>query len=259
MANEFKVKNGLILESGSLSNTSQQFILTYNTSSGQVFYASGSGGGGSGAGFPFVGDAIITGSLTVSGSGITVTGSLNAPNITGSLLGTASQAYTSSYAIGYPRIIQQGAYDNLLTIGNPFPTFTSQYLNFSGNFKYWASASLTSLLPGTYQIYLNMFVSTINVGMFISPNSSFPITSTSTLNVDPNRLIGSAARGLSAGGVTSNVRLTTLTPKFTITSPTQYYIHLLQLNTISTVQIIVSIGYNVVDSTQTYIIYKYDD
>lgn len=54
MANEFKIKNGLILESGSLSNTSQQFVLTYNTSSGLVFYAtaSGVGGGGGGPGTP---------------------------------------------------------------------------------------------------------------------------------------------------------------------------------------------------------------
>lgn len=34
-------------------------------------------GGGSGAGFPFTGNAVITGSLLVSGSGVTITGSLN--------------------------------------------------------------------------------------------------------------------------------------------------------------------------------------
>lgn len=34
-------------------------------------------GGGSGTGFPFSGDAVITGSLLVSGSGLTITGSLN--------------------------------------------------------------------------------------------------------------------------------------------------------------------------------------
>lgn len=45
------------------------FPITVNTGSG--------GGGGSGAGFPFSGNAVITGSLLVSGSGLTVTGSLN--------------------------------------------------------------------------------------------------------------------------------------------------------------------------------------
>jgi hypothetical protein len=43
------------------------FSLTVNTGSG----------GGSGTGFPFSGSAIITGSLLVSGSGVTITGSLN--------------------------------------------------------------------------------------------------------------------------------------------------------------------------------------
>jgi hypothetical protein len=42
--------------------------------------------------FPFSGSATITGSLVVSGSGLTVIGSLSATSITGSLLGTASWA-----------------------------------------------------------------------------------------------------------------------------------------------------------------------
>jgi hypothetical protein len=45
------------------------FAVTVNTGSG--------GGGGTGTGFPFTGNAIITGSLLVSGSGVTITGSLN--------------------------------------------------------------------------------------------------------------------------------------------------------------------------------------
>lgn len=61
---------------------------------GQLFTtASTAIGGGSGTpAFPFNGNAVITGSLLVSGSGLIVTGSLNAANITGSLLGTASFA-----------------------------------------------------------------------------------------------------------------------------------------------------------------------
>jgi len=58
---------------------SESFVLMYNTASGQLFYTASSAIGGRGSGFPFTGTAVITGSLNVSGSGIT-----------GSLLGTAS-------------------------------------------------------------------------------------------------------------------------------------------------------------------------
>ena len=53
--------------------------ITFTKGNGDVFNVTvntGSGGGG-GAGFPFAGDAVITGSLLVSGSGVTITGSLN--------------------------------------------------------------------------------------------------------------------------------------------------------------------------------------
>jgi hypothetical protein len=55
---------------------------------------------GGGNAFPYNGNAIITGSLLVSGSGVTITGSLNVSNgITGSLFGTSSWAYSASQAI----------------------------------------------------------------------------------------------------------------------------------------------------------------
>lgn len=65
-------------------------ILLYDTASGQLYYTASNtiGGSGTGAGFPYSGSAVITGSLLVSGSGIT-----------GSLLGTASWASTASYAL----------------------------------------------------------------------------------------------------------------------------------------------------------------
>jgi hypothetical protein len=47
-----------------------------DTSTFSLTVDTGSGGGG-GSGFPFTGDAVITGSLLVSGSGVTITGSLN--------------------------------------------------------------------------------------------------------------------------------------------------------------------------------------
>ena len=81
-------------------------VLTYNTSTGQVFYTASNaiGGGGGGNTFPFTGNAVISGSLLVSGSGITVTGSLNAPSITGSLLGTASYVTGSIFTSTNPAL-----------------------------------------------------------------------------------------------------------------------------------------------------------
>jgi hypothetical protein len=50
--------------------------------SGQLFITASSAIGGAGSGFPFSGSAVITGSLLVSGSGLTVTGSLAISNLT---------------------------------------------------------------------------------------------------------------------------------------------------------------------------------
>ena len=69
-------------------------------------YAMNGGGGPSTPAFPYNGTstpAVISGSLIVSGSGIIITGSLNAPDITGSLQGTSSWAnnvLTASYVTG---------------------------------------------------------------------------------------------------------------------------------------------------------------
>ena len=68
--------------------------ITFTKGDGSTFpitVNTGSGGSGTPT-FPYTGSAIISGSLTI-------TGSLNAPSITGSLLGTASWAYSSSQAI----------------------------------------------------------------------------------------------------------------------------------------------------------------
>lgn len=64
-------------------NLSSSYATTAVTSSYAIF-----AGNGGGSGFPFTGDAVITGSLLVSGSGIT-----------GSLSGTSSFAVTASYAL----------------------------------------------------------------------------------------------------------------------------------------------------------------
>jgi hypothetical protein len=88
-----------------ITTVSQLNIITVDTASGQLYYTASSAIGG-GAGFPFSGDAVITGSLLVSQSGITVTGSID---VTGSIsasfgsntvgfFGTSSWTQTASYA-----------------------------------------------------------------------------------------------------------------------------------------------------------------
>ena len=87
--------NGLLIDAATASlATTASYALTV-------------AGGGGGSAFPYVGNAVITGSLTVSGSGIGVTGSINATSITssftgslnGALVGTASWATNAVTAI----------------------------------------------------------------------------------------------------------------------------------------------------------------
>ena len=69
-------------------------------SSGIVSMSIAGGGGGGGATFPYTGDAVISGSLTITGSGLVVTGSIKVRDgITGSLFGTSSWAESASVAI----------------------------------------------------------------------------------------------------------------------------------------------------------------
>ena len=95
---QFDYKTGVVQYVGTsvAPLISEQIYLSGYVYKGQTldqFVASGSGGG-SGAGFPFAGDAIISGSLLVSGSGLTVSGSsvfsgsIDATSITGSLTGS---------------------------------------------------------------------------------------------------------------------------------------------------------------------------
>ena len=74
--------SGVTTPTGSLLTTASVNLntITFTKGDGSTFpitVNTGSGGGGSGTGFPFSGNAVITGSLLVSGSGITITGSLN--------------------------------------------------------------------------------------------------------------------------------------------------------------------------------------
>ena len=79
----------------SLGGLSGSFTASYANNANTASYALTASYSLSGTGFPYSGSAIITGSLFVSGSGIT--GSFTG-SFTGSLLGTASFATTASYA-----------------------------------------------------------------------------------------------------------------------------------------------------------------
>ena len=77
---------GSVLLNG-LSTTSQTNVLTYNATSGQLFYTASSAVGGGSINTGSLGNTTISGSLTVSGSITSTTG-----GFTGSLNGTSSWA-----------------------------------------------------------------------------------------------------------------------------------------------------------------------
>jgi hypothetical protein len=124
MANEFVARNGLIaldnsIITGSLTVTSgitgslqgtASWTNNALTSSYALFAANGGGGGNA---FPYTGSAIISGSLTI-------TGSLNAASITGSLEGTSSwanNAISASYALNSVGISNLQSIANALIFG----------------------------------------------------------------------------------------------------------------------------------------------
>jgi hypothetical protein len=95
---QFDYKTGVLQFSSSAPTTGTTVTATVYQYVGKTldtFIASGSGGGGTGTGFPFSGNAVITGSLLISGSDtideLVVSGNIIATQgFTGSLLGTAS-------------------------------------------------------------------------------------------------------------------------------------------------------------------------
>lgn len=103
---------------------------------GELFTTASSAIGGGGAGFPYSGSAVITGSLLVSGSGLTVTGSLNANSITGSLHGTASWANNVITA-------QTASYSTAFTIANTL-TLDETLIDF---------AKINSTIVGTNNLF----------------------------------------------------------------------------------------------------------
>ena len=143
-----------------LTSTAQTNVLTYNSSTGQLFYTASSAIGGTS--FPYTGNAVITGSLLISGSGLTITGSLKVSgSITGSLFGTASYATTASYVSG--------------------SIFTSTNPALSASYALTASYVLNSN-PSSL-IYSGSVTASVNVGttsfQLISGSSTFMYVSSS--------------------------------------------------------------------------------
>ena len=102
-----------------------------------------------GAGFPFNGNAIITGSLVVSGS------SGGRSGITGSLQGTASFAITASYALnanpGYTQLLyvfsQVGSNDPSVPSSPSTPVFNRYIINTTGR-----TFTFTRISAGIYHL-----------------------------------------------------------------------------------------------------------
>jgi hypothetical protein len=148
-------------------NTSQSFVLMYDTGSGQLYYTSSKaiGGSGTGVGFPYSGSAVITGSLLVSGSGIT-----------GSLLGTASNIV--------------GGTTNYIPVWNGGSTLTGSILQQSGS-----NIVLTGSLIVSNSVYVPNIQtgSSSNVvmlganGQLMYTSSAHIVSTLNTLEIDSNR------------------------------------------------------------------------
>jgi len=107
MTGSLSISGGLAIRN--LTTTAQSFVLTYNNSTGQVYYtASSTFGGGGGGGIPGGSTGQIqynnagafggVDKLTFDGTTLKATGSFTG-SFTGSLQGTASYALTASYAM----------------------------------------------------------------------------------------------------------------------------------------------------------------
>ncbi len=144
---EITIGSGLSLSGGTLSAT---------------------GGGGT---FPFNGSAVITGSLLVSGSGITVTGSLNVTQgITGSLFGTSSWANNATTA-SFVQTAQTASY---VTSSNVFGPYGADSI-LSASFALTASYILPSSIPPSSFIATGSVTASTNVGT----GNVFTVTSAS--------------------------------------------------------------------------------
>jgi len=136
---------GLGIYSGSFYGTASHAIT--------ASYALNAGTGGSG--FPFSGSAVITGSLLISSSGLYLSGS----GVTGSLLGTASNAVSASYSFTAAQVdvISGGSTTGLGVYSGSFSgSFFGNLTGYGSGFPYSGSAVITgSLLISSSGLYLS--------------------------------------------------------------------------------------------------------
>jgi len=97
--------SGPLYFSASLNSSTDLKTLMYDAGTGRIYHTGsygGGGGSGTGAGFPFEGNAVITGSLTVSGSTVTQDVTLFADVIPGNddeyTLGTSTKKWNAVFA-----------------------------------------------------------------------------------------------------------------------------------------------------------------
>lgn len=206
--------------------TAQNNVLTFNSTTGLICYTASSALGGGGAGFPYTGDAVISGSLTITGSGLVITGSISVTKgFTGSLFGTsswASNALTASYGNITGSLFGTASW--------AFNSLTASYGNITGSLfgtSSWASNALTASygnitgsLFGTSSWSNNSltssFVTASNVWGPFGTSSVDSSSYAATASYNPNIRVGvvphtSFGQSLptSAANVTASVTLTT--------------------------------------------------
>jgi hypothetical protein len=175
-------------------------VLVLETATGKIFTTSSVGtGGGSGNGFPFVGTALITGSLIVSSSGINVIGA----GITGSLSGSATSATSASFATTSSYAVSASyAPGSSATFPYTGNAVISGSLNTSGSIT--ASAGFSGTLFGTAS-YANSFSGYINFPTGLDVTGSLTVSGSATITGSisatagfTGSLFGSSSYALSA-------------------------------------------------------------
>jgi len=167
-----------------IPTSSELNVLVYNSSSGQVYYTASNAIGGGGSAFPFNGNAVITGSLLVSGSnsGFSgITGSFTG-SLTGSLFGTASWAQSASQAITSSYVLQavSASFATFANTSYAAPSNTSIQFNsgglFSGSQNFTFNYTSQSLQQG-YNVTSSGLYQTVfgNANMTSTSQSAFII------------------------------------------------------------------------------------
>jgi len=204
---------------------------------GRVYYTASSAiGGGGGNAFPYNGNAIITGSLLVSQSGIIVTGSISSTaGFTGSLFGTASyvtgsiftstnQALSASFAVSSSRTVTAS-----FAITSSYITgsiFTSTNPALSASYALSASQALTASFASTASYVTgSIFTSTnpaLSASYALSSSNALTASFVVTASYVTGSIFTSTNPALSASFALSSSRAVTaslaLTASFVVTA-----------------------------------------